>query len=200
MQSAFRFTLLIFLGLVTLSGCANENESADKLREAKEQEEQKLISSMAVKHDAVRGWEDKLASGLTLPIQDALLRSDGRPVVAEVLLVDLFRDKTRYYAVFDSYLDSLAGPLRWILECNSDVAAQLLANKAEFYTSLWIVAQVSGVDKDLFQVSAEEDENDMDQVDWGSVGTGDTILIRGKLVAFLISNATEGTVTYDETK
>jgi hypothetical protein len=200
MQSAFRFTLLFFLGLVTLPGCANENESADKLREAKEQEEQKLISSMAVKHDAVRGWEDNLASGLTLPIQDALLRSDGRPVVVEVFLVDLFRHKTHYYVVFDSDLDSVACPLRWNLECNSDVAAQLLANKAEFYTSLWIVVQVSEVDKALIKAGAEENEYDMDRADWGSVETDDTILISGKLIAFLITNGPGGTSTYDEMK
>lgn len=157
MYARVMFVALLCAPLLSLSGCRSKDEGKEAKAQAEKREGQvRAISQMAANHNAVKDWGEGLPSEwsslgvLTIHLQDALLRKDGRPVLLDVNLTDIRREGARYVADFtiDRLTGSAALPLMEVVVLCSSEQADRLSRKPEYasLSDFAIVVRVSAVD------------------------------------------------------
>ena len=151
MYARIMLVALLCAPLLILSGCRSKDEGKEAKAQAEKREGQvRAISQMAASHNAVKDWGEGLPSALTIHLQDALLRKDGRPVLLDVNLTDIRREGARYVADFtiDRLTGSAALPLMEVVVLCSSEQADRLSRKPEYasLSDFAIVVRVSAVE------------------------------------------------------
>jgi len=121
---------------------------------------EQAISSMVAKYNAVTDWKKNfnnesvlLGKIYTVQVEDALIRSDNRPILFFAFVEDVQRQGNKYYVHFWNWYE-LGPDIRFVLECNSKQAKKILEQKTDFFEKYAVVALISTLQKPKFEVKA----------------------------------------------
>lgn len=124
-----------------------EEESED----VKLQKIEQVVSEMASKYNAITNWQDIfdkkdfLEKVYTIELQNIFIHTEGRPILFDASIDDVWEDGGQYYVRFEDFQRDI----NFELKCNEKQAKSLLekAGLAEMYA---VVAKVEKIYKERF--------------------------------------------------
>lgn len=145
-------------------------EEKQELKDEKQLKTERSVADMAAKHNAVIDWRNGFDTndlGLfrptyTIEVEDALIRTDGRPIMFFAAVVDVARETNKYSVHFHNFFDlfSRNGNIHFVLDCTLEQIKEILLhqpNKLEKYAVITRISEVKKVKLKLTTVS-ENDE------------------------------------------
>ena len=137
-----------------------------KLETEKSIETKKIVSTMVAEHNAVVEWRqalDKegglwLDSTYTIEAEEALIRTDSRPILFFGGINDIVKKGDKYMVYFGdkkwfNFLSS--ADIQFVLECTAQQVDKIMSeSKKSFVDRFAVVAKISEVGKVRFQLTA----------------------------------------------
>lgn len=155
--------LVVIFGLVS----RNNSEKQEKAEEQKLEQEKRIqtantVSAMAEKYNAVTDWKDNfkgrfsfLDSTYTIELQDAIVKTDGRPILFFSGLNDIVQKDGKYYLYFGDLFGGFSGPdILFILEATPDLIKEIIAHKHNCLENYAVISQIKEVEKVRFQLTS----------------------------------------------
>jgi len=174
-------TLVVVASLCGLAlACADKQAEEQRLKESRQRER---VLALAARHNTVSGWHEALVDGrvplFTVTLENALMKTDGRPVLlAESMLEDISLRDGHYYVEL-SATELYMGEVRFLLECPSEIATALLARKDLMaFDRFAVVARIESVRK-VFGLRPERDGEDV------RIASGTLFVVLGKCLEVL---------------
>jgi hypothetical protein len=141
------------------------------------------VAQMVSKYQAVPHWEGDVKEPgrvFAINMQEAMVRSDNRPILLINRIDDLVKEGNKYYLNFESI--TYTHDVYFTLECDAEQANELLGQTSSPDDEYAMIAHVSSVRKLKFNISAapksiEEAEIELD--------TSDAFTAEGKCLALL---------------
>lgn len=135
----------------------------DKLKTDKEKMEterrnrtEKSIKETAERNNAIVNWHNRFdanaLSTYTIEVQDALIKTDNRPIIFFASVEDIVRERGKYCARFCNPLISSSPVIYFVLDCTPEQIGQMVAHRSELYENYAVVARICGVKKVRFEV------------------------------------------------
>ena len=159
---------------------ARERHRAERTQKAKE-----MVAEAVERRGAIANWNQKLPSlpsaPLSVEVEEAVVRNDGKPILVDGLLEDIARRDNRFYL----YVDDIDSSIHFILECDTDTVRHLREHRDSYY-QISVIAQVNSVGKAELELKsgAKTTEDDAPvEIDWSSL-----FLARGKCVEVVFSD------------
>jgi len=134
------------------------------------------IKDLALKHNAVIDWKKSLGEkgsyGLyhtyTIEVEDALIRTDDRPILFFGSVNDIVRKDDSFIVYFSNWFNDLLGlyssaNIRLVLESTDLQVDEILkkpTDKFSFSNNFAIIAQITEVEKIRFQLTAGSSGNE----------------------------------------
>ena len=191
---------IIVIALI-LTGCDSDNSednSEEAARLEKERQITKKIQELCSKYNAVTDWKQhfhKKAFGqhtYTVEVEDALIRTDGRPILFRGVADDIVKESDKYVVYWsagfasrlrgDAIHDFVFGrDFRFILDCTPSQVEKIMDNSVNTLDDYAVVAQISEVEKVRFKLNANSVGEDV-RVD---LKTSDTFMAKGKCLDLL---------------
>jgi len=144
---------------------------------------EQTISNMVPTHNAVTDWKknfDKKSAFLgqiyTVQVEDALIRSDGRPVLFFASVDDVTRQGNKYYVHFRNWFD-LDPDIRFVLECDSEQVKKIMSQKVDLFGQYAVVALISSLQRPKFELRAYPHSGEDAEV---VVESSDIFIARGR--------------------
>lgn len=154
----------------------NEKLETKQHGETKQHDETKnIVSVMIAKHNAVADWRKSLGKKkrslfdhiYTIEIQDALIKTDGRPILFFGGANDIVRKDDKYTVYFNNWLGSLIGAdVHFILECTPDQINKIMSQSTDFFGNYAVISQIREVKKVRFQLTAQSLDSEEVDVDF----------------------------------
>ncbi len=172
---------IVILGIVfwVFSSKTTEKQSKiekEKLETKQHVETKNIVSAMIAKHNAVADWRkcfgekgiSLLDHTYTIEIQDALIKTDGRPILFFGSVNDIVRKDDNFVVYFSNLFDDLLGSwspanVRFVLECTALQVDKILKKPTEkfnFNNNFAVIAQITEVKKNRFQLTADPSGNE----------------------------------------
>lgn len=199
------------IGLVSLIiGCSEnpQKEEGQKVAVKLQKEEENSINlELVEKYNAVRDWDLVLTQSrkkttksykesygefYTVTLQKALLETNGKPVLLNVVLDDIYIKNKKYFAEFSEFGESgyFATKITYFLECDEKLAQILLkVPKPSLYsfteTKVAVVAKIEDVKKGGYTYYRKyQDIGDDDSLPSTHIVAefGDSYFVRGECV------------------
>ncbi|MBZ5551358.1 MAG: hypothetical protein LAO21_01465 [Acidobacteriia bacterium] len=169
-------SLFCLVCLITITGCSKpETKISDKEKNRKIAEK---LSYFNQKYNAVIDWHKDITwPSLTIDLQKALNRRDGRPCVFTVYLEDVFYRSASYWAVFSDPYDP--PPFFLVVELSDEQYESARKLPLAWFTKYLVVSTITNIEKPLFSPEATTKEGGMPEV---TLTTSDTVVIWGKFV------------------
>lgn len=183
--------IAIAIGVYVVSNIISSRRS--KVEEEKANAEKKLkiernISDMVVQFDAVADWrssfdeKDILEPIYTIHIQEALLKTNGRPILFYASVDDVLKREKQHIVRFVNWLD-IGLTIYFELQCNEDQTKRLLEIPTEFFLDEFaVIAQIEEVRKPEFAVRAYARGSEEAEIE---VESSDIFIATGKCLDFL---------------
>ncbi len=156
----------IALGLVLLamvywlisSSISDRHSEAqkEKVETEKHLQSEKSVADMVAKHNAVTDWKQNLNkngeffwdSVYTIEIEEALIRSDGQPILFFCGVNDIVRKEDKYLVYFSNLFDFLIpADIHFVLDCTPDQVKEIMLNRADLFEKYAVIARISEVKK-----------------------------------------------------
>ena len=168
------------LGIVlwVLSSKITEKRSKiekEKLETKQHVETKNIVSAMIAKHNAVADWRKSLGEkgmldyAYTIEIQDALIKTDGRPILFFGGANDIVRKNDKYMVYFSNWDGPLTcADVHFILDCTPDQINKIMSQPTDFLENYAVISQIGGVKKVRLQLTAkshDSEEVDSEEVD-----------------------------------
>jgi hypothetical protein len=138
-----------------------------------------FVADMIVKHNAVTNWErsfDKKDSlGLfepiyTVEVEDALVRTDQRPIIFFASVADVERETNKYSVHFHNRYDAMLsdiGPLygriiadiHFVLDCTQEQFKEIMLHRGGLFEKYAVIAQISEVKKVKLKATASSESD-----------------------------------------
>lgn len=146
-----------------IASCGRSKQDKEKVETEKKIQTERLIAGMVARHNAVTDWNknlekkaDELKDLYTIEVEEALIRSDGRPVLFFSSVDDIIREKNKHFVHFSKWLGLLSPDIRFVLECDSDQVKKILSQTERgFLAEYAVVAVVSSIQRPKFDVKAQ---------------------------------------------
>jgi len=168
-----------------------DTESAKKIQLAPQ------VQELCSKYNAVADWKQRIGKKgfgehtYTIEIEDALIRTEGRPILFTYPVYDIVRESDKYLVYFsvgstmESIFHAVASGLdfflscdvHFVLDCTSDQVKQIINHPAGRYA---VIAQISEVEKIRFELSSGESGEKV------HVETSDVFMAKGKCLELLL--------------
>jgi hypothetical protein len=151
---------IIFVGLVIYVSSCNEGPNKADINKAEEKrwdQFNKDAIEMAIKYNAIYGWEDKIFSYFlySIDLEDILTPKDGCPVLIKVAFVmDIVRLNNKYNVLFDGRIHGRRVSIQ--LEATPDQVEALKKHRREYVA---IIAQISSVHNMMYVNNEDEWSN-----------------------------------------
>lgn len=180
--------------VITLSSCDSDSpEEAAKVEQKHKitEEVQKLCSQ----YNAVTDWKqhiDKKGFGehtYTIEVEDALIRTDGRPILFYGSIHDVVRKPDKYLVYFGSgwgtllrnpFFGVFGCDIHFVLDCTPSQVEQIMRHPASGFDDYAVIAQISEVEKIRFELSSGESGEKV------HVETSDVFMVKGKCLDLLL--------------
>ncbi len=137
---------------------------SDKRVEAEKQESEtekrlqieKSVADMVDKHNAITDWKqdfDKKGLGLfeptyTVEVEDALIRTDDRPIIFFAAVSDVVRETNKYSIHFRNWYGALlSADIHFILDCAPNQIKEIMLHRTGLFEKYAVIARVSEVKK-----------------------------------------------------
>lgn len=192
----------VVVGII-LNGCDSDTPKKTT-QQAKEDETPEEVKKLCSQYDAVTDWEEYLSKKAygqhtyTIEVEDALIRSDGRPILFHCVVDDIVRESDKYVVYWSAGFGSSAWILsraiftpdfRFVLDCTPSQIEKLKRQSAGTFDYYAVIAQISEVEKIRFEVtgrSSRDEDSVYEQVSI-NLETSDTFIAKGKcLDLFLV--------------
>ena len=150
---------------------------------------EQAVAAMCARYDAVSDWQDGLLADdafaplFTLHLQKALIRDDGRPIVAKAEITDVAKRDTAFIAHIVIELD-ITNQLNALLQCDSLLAYRLLREVQRRWSKYSVVVQITEVACPVFSVGAGVEEYEEGVYGEIVIDRSDVIIGRGRLWDF----------------
>lgn len=146
--------LMLFVAVVLLVTSCNSEVAREKEEEARrEAGRTKLKNDLAAKFGASTDWDKNLKDRLmpySIDVEEALIRSDKRPILVEAFVEDVTRDKEKYVARL-SYLEP--PKIYFFLDCTPELATKLRSR--EGFDRVAVIASISSVRKPNIKLESD---------------------------------------------
>ena len=149
--------MCIFFLVMVLTSCGKgKTKTSAEQHEQKEKEIQQKVIAVAATHNAIADWKaalpDKSLTGAySIQVENALGRSDKRPVAVRAYLEDIVRRDGRLFLEFSDWDE-----LYLTLEATPETVQQVLKeNPSNFFAEYVVIAEVQSVQRPTFQIAAE---------------------------------------------
>lgn len=155
----------------------NSNEKQDKAKEQKIKQEKRaeianIVFAMADKYNAVTDWKDNfkgrfsfLKPTYTIEIQNAIINTDGKPILFFSGLNDIVQKNEKYYLYFDDLFGGFDGPeIHFVLEYAQDQVDKVMSQSPSLLKNYAVIAQITHVKKITFLLKAEADSLDSEDI------------------------------------
>ncbi len=166
---------LVLLAIVYWLISNEISDKRSKVQKKKVETEKRLqteasVADMAAKHNAVTNWEQSFdkkdllglfKSTYTVEVEDALVRTDHRPIMLFASVADVGRETNNYSVHFYNWFGAiLSADIHFVLDCTPDQVKEIMLHRTGLFEKYAIIAQVSEVKKVKLRatVSAETDE------------------------------------------
>jgi len=118
------------------------------------------VYAMVKKYNAISDWRDKFQGRIslfdatyTVEVQNAIVKTDGRPILFLSSLNDIVQHEGKYFLYFGNWFAGLSElDIQFILECTPAQAEKIMTGPKE--TSYAVVAQITEVEKIRFQLTS----------------------------------------------
>lgn len=143
----------IMMGAITLSGCDGDSSEEATPKAAQVEKERKIteeVQALCSKHNAVRDWGESRLFPYTIDVQDALIRTDGRPVLFFARVTDVTKKADKYSVHFEA---SFVPTIHLFLDCTSDQIKQLMLQRKDWPEFYAVIATVSEVNRIKFEIT-----------------------------------------------
>lgn len=175
MKKVFGIISFIIILLIVITGVATKKPQATKDQELemeKHAEIAKIIYVMVNKYNAITDWGKRFEGRIgsfdttyTIEVQDAIVKTDGRPILFFNHLNDVVKKGEKYFLYFgDEFGVEEGANIHFILECTPGQAEKIMVQSKEVFDNYAVVGQITEVKKIRFQHTYIADE-DADFID-----------------------------------
>lgn len=174
--------------VIVLLSLNNKNTGEVLTKDERSEKDSKIVQEvqeLCSKYNAVANWRqnfdtnDLFQETYTIQVEDALIRTDNRPILFYGSIKDVVRESDRYLVYFGgggfaqllslsnsglgSILNLLYPEIYFVLDCTSDQVKKILLQSAGSFEYYAVIAQIGEVKKIKFKLSADagEDEEDV---------------------------------------
>ena len=184
---------IIVIALI-LSGCDSDTPKKTAQKKYETPEEVKRLCSQ---YNAVTDWKQhfhKKAFGqhtYTVEVEDALIRTDGRPILFYGVADDIVKESDKYVVYWsagfasllrgsDTILDlAFDRDVRFVLDCTPSQVEKIMDNSVSTFDDYAVIARISEVEKIRFKLSSGENGEKV------RVETSDVFMAKGKCLDLL---------------
>lgn len=166
-----------------------DRDNADKVVKKDKQSEKdsqivREVQELCSKYNAVTNWRqnsdanDLFQEMYTIQVEDALIRTDNRPILFYGSVKDIVRESDKYLVYFgsgglaqllslsgsglDSILNLLYPEIYFVLNCTPDQVEKILLKSAGYFEYYAVIAKIGEVKKVRFKLSADVGEHEED--------------------------------------
>jgi len=155
---AFGLVLLAMVYWLISSVISNRRSEAqkEKVKTEKHLQSEKSVADMVAKHNAVTDWKQNLNkkgrgffadSVYTIEIEEALIRTDGRPILFFSQIEDIGKKSDKYIVYFANLFGFMSSVnVHFILDCTPEQFEKIMLHPRLFENHA-VIAQVSEVKK-----------------------------------------------------
>lgn len=172
-----------------------KEETLKQAQQAQTQALEKAINSFAEKYNAVTDWKnpidtnDLFSQPFTIEVQDALLRSDARPLLIRADILDIERNNDKYiiHLTDDALLRMIGRPsIEFVLTCSDDQIKKITPHKGTHLISQHcvVIANIDQVKKQNHYIQPVDDEGHYKEV---RIDITDTFVATGHCIDLLTS-------------
>lgn len=190
--------IVVVIVVVLLTPDSNNRNKAGKqdMESAKKFQLTPQVQELCSKYNAVTDWKQRIGKKgfgehtYTIEVKDALIRTDGRPILFTYPVYDIVRESDKYLVCFSvSMLDAifsgvvsdidffLSCDVHFVLDCTADQVKQIMNHSAGCYA---VIAQISEVEKVRFELSSGDSGEKV------RVETSDVFMAKGKCLDLLL--------------
>jgi hypothetical protein len=135
---------------------------------------EKSIAEMAKRNNAIVNWQNAFdtneLSTYTIEVQDALIKTDNRPVIFFAPVEDIVKETTKYSVHFYNPFSSFSPVIYFVLDCTPEQIGKIISHRSDLYENYAVIAQISEVKKVRFEVKGyaeiyEEVQLELEQSD-----------------------------------
>jgi len=144
--------LIVVLALL-LASCNSKVDREKEEQNKREAQQTKIKNDLAAKFGARTDWNKELKDRLlpySIDVEEALIRTDKKPILFEALVEDVTRDNNKY-VVRLNYSDS--PKIYFLLECTPELAAKLRSRQG--FDQVAVIASISSVRKPTIKLESD---------------------------------------------
>jgi len=154
------------------------------------------VQELCSKYNAITNWKQQLGKNgfyghtFTIEVEDALIRTEGRPILFYGTVNDIVRESDKYLVYFgfgfaailrDTYY-LLNEKVFFVLDCTQEQVEQITNNPAGIYDEYAVIAQISQVEKVRFELKSNAMSDEDVSVD---LEPSDVFMAKGKCLDLL---------------
>jgi len=173
-------TVLVIVLALLLSACKSEVDRAKEEQARREARQTQIKQELAAKFGAIPDWNarfEKRLTTYTVDVQEALIRSDKKPILIEAFIEDITQENNTYVA----RLHNVESPtIHFVLECTAELATKLRSR--EGLDDVAVIASISSVTKAAIKLEASL-PNSPDEPPDVEVSSSEVFTAKGALLA-----------------
>lgn len=170
---------LVVMSALTFAACKSEVARQREEQASRETRRTETKKELATKFGAISDWKATFGKRLpshTIDLQEALIRSDKKPILVEAFVQDITRENDRYIA----HLSPWELPeIELFLECTTELAAKL---RSKDTLRVAVIVSISSVRKPAIKLEASppDDPEDSPTIE---VTSSEVFIAKGSLLA-----------------
>ena len=192
--------VVIFVVLLKTDSSNHNKAGKQDTESAKKFQLEPQVKELCSKYNAVTDWKQRIGKKefgehtYTIEVEDALIRTDGRPILFNYGVYDIVRESDNYLVYFSVFstikamnhaiasgLDFfLSCDVHFVLDCTADQVKQIINHPTGCYA---VIAQISEVEKVRFKLEGYSGKYEDVGVD---LGTSDVFMAKGKCLDLLL--------------
>ncbi len=159
--------IVLAIGYWIVSGIVSTRRTETVKQESKDEKQlqtEKSLADMITKHNAVTDWRHGfkdstlIEPAYTIEVEDALIRTDDRPIIFFAAVEDVVKEENKYSVYFNNKFDFLLGAnIHFVLDCTpNQVNEIMLGPRSLFESNYAVIAKVSNIEKCIVRITTED--------------------------------------------
>lgn len=187
--------VVVIVVVLLKSDSSNRNKAGKQDTESAKKFQLALqVQELCSKYNAVTDWKQLIGTKdfgehtYTIEIEDALIRTDSRPILFYGLANDIVRESDKYLVYWDRGMGALLRDslfvvfgcdIHFVLDCTPNQVEQIIQRPAGYFDCYAVIAQISEVEKIRFELSSDKSGEKV------HVKTSDVFMAKGRCLDLL---------------